>query len=341
MNYEILENYSKEKEPTKYEKSYAWRTAIGLQDVDALKPSPYLIETAKSNIEGDITLEEAQKLIHTYYNEKSDMTVETEEADKVSVRIATLLSEKSFVFSPIQYLSIHKKLFEGIYDHAGKIRDYNISKEEWVLNGDTVIYGSASNLNETLEYDLEKEKNFSYKGLNKEEIIKHLSRFVADLWQIHVFGEGNTRTTAVFLIKYLNKLGFDVTNDTFEKHSWYFRNALVRANYNNVSKGIYETIYYLELFFRNLLLGENNELSNREMNVSYQGVQEKLVSNELSENERNVLNVLKENGKLTLEEVRVKIGKSLRTVKSVIKSLTMKNLIERVGSKKSGYWKVL
>ena len=341
MKDEIFEEYRGEKEPTKYEKSYAWRTAIGLQEVDALKPSSYLIETAKSNIEGDITLEEARKLIHTYYNKKSDRVVETEEADKVSVRIATLLSEKSFVFSPIQYLSIHKKLFEGIYDHAGKIRDYNISKEEWVLNGDTVIYGSAINLNEILEYDLEKEKNFDYKGLNKDDVIKHLSRFVADLWQIHVFGEGNTRTTAVFLIKYLNKLGFDVTNDTFEKHSWYFRNALVRANYNNIAKGIHETTYFLELFFRNLLLGENNKLSNREMNVNYQEVQEKLIPNELSENERNVLSVIKENGKLTLEEVSVKVGKSLRTVKTVIKSLIEKKLIERVGSKKSGYWKVL
>ena len=210
-----------------------------------------------------------------------------------------------------------------------------------MLNGDTVIYGSAINLNETLEYDLEKEKSFNYKGLSMDDIIKHLSRFVADLWQIHAFGEGNTRTTAVFLIKYLNKLGFEVTNDTFEKHSWYFRNALVRANYNNISKGIHETTYYLELFFRNLLLGENNKLSNREMNVNCQEVQEKLVSNELSENEQNVLNVLKENGKLTLEQVSVKIGKSLRTVKSIIKSLIEKKMIERVGSKKSGYWKVL
>ena len=341
MDNKIFAKYSKEKEPTKYEKSYAWRTAIGLQKVDALKPSSYLIETAKSNIEGDITLEEVQQLIHAYYNEKSEQDVETEEADKVSVRIAILLSEKSFVFSPIQYLSIHKKLFEGIYNHAGKIRDYNISKEEWVLNGDTVIYASAINLNETLEYDLEKEKNFDYKGLSIDDIIKHLSRFVADLWQIHVFSEGNTRTTAVFLIKYLNKLGFNVTNDTFEKYSWYFRNALVRANYNNIAKGIHETTYYLELFFKNLLLGENNELSNREMNISYQKVQEKYAHNELSENEQNVLNLLKESGKLTLEEVSVKIGKSLRTIKSIIKSLIEKKTIERVGSKKSGYWKVL
>ena len=341
MSYEILESYSREKEPSKYEKSYAWRTAIGLQEVDALKPSSYLIETAKSNIEGDITFEDAQKLIHAYYNEKCDVAIETEEADKVAVRIATLLSDKSFTFSLIQYLSIHKNLFEGIYDHAGKIRDYNISKEEWVLNGDTVIYGSAINLNETLEYDLEKEKSFNYKGLSMDDIIKHLSRFVADLWQIHAFGEGNTRTTAVFLIKYLNKLGFDVTNDTFEKHSWYFRNALVRANYNNIAKGIHETTYYLELFFRNLLLKEDNKLSNREMNVTCKEVQEKLPLTELSENEQRVVNILKENGKITLEEVSLRIGKSLRTVKSIIKGLTIKNLIERVGSKKSGYWKVL
>ncbi len=341
MDYEIFEKYSKEREPTKYEKCYAWKTAIGLQEVDALKPSSYLIETAKSNIEGDITLEEAKKLIHTYYNKKSEREAKTEEADKVSVRIATLLSEKSFSFSPIQYLSIHKSLFEGIYSHAGKIRDYNISKEEWVLNGDTVIYGNAFDLSETLEYDLEKEKKFDYKDLSIDDMIKHLSRFASDLWQIHVFGEGNTRTTAVFLIKYLNKLGFDVTNDTFEKHSWYFRNALVRANYNNVSKGIYETTYYLELFFRNLLLNENNELSNRKMNISYKNIEEKDESIEINQNEKDILNILKENAKLTLEEVSVKIGKSLRTVKSIIKSLTIKKKIERVGSKKSGYWKVL
>lgn len=337
MKYEILENYSKEKEPTKYERSYVWRTAIGLQKVDSLKTSSYLIETANNNIDGNITFKEAEDLIHAYYNQKNDRIDETEEADKVSVRIATLLSEQSFSFSLAQYLTIHKKLFEGIYSHAGKIRDYNISKEEWVLNGDTVTYGSAFNLKETLEYDLEKEKNFNYIGLNMDEIIKHISRFVADLWQIHAFSEGNTRTTAVFLIKYLNTLGFDITNDTFEKNSWYFRNALVRANYNNIVKGVYETTYYLELFFRNLLLKENNKLSNRTMNISYE---EKTINCELSENEQNVLNILKENGKITLEEVSTKIGKSLRTVKMIVKNLIEKKKIERVGSKKSGYWNV-
>lgn len=337
MKYEILENYSKEKEPTKYERSYAWRTAIGLQKVDSLKTSSYLIETANNNIDGNITFKEAEDLIHTYYNQKNDRIDETEEADKVSVRIATLLSEQSFSFSLAQYLTIHKKLFEGIYSHAGKIRDYNISKEEWVLNGDTVTYGSAFNLKETLEYDLEKEKNFNYIGLNMDEIIKHISRFVADLWQIHAFSEGNTRTTAVFLIKYLNTLGFDITNDTFEKNSWYFRNALVRANYNNIVKGVYETTYYLELFFRNLLFKENNKLSNRTMNISYE---EKTINCELSENEQNVLNILKENGKITLEEVSTMLAKSLRTVKMIVKNLIEKKKIERVGSKKSGYWNV-
>ena len=165
-------------------------------------------------------------------------------------------------------ISIHRKLFTGIYDHAGKIRDYNISKKEWVLDGATVIYGSASELRATLEYDFSEEKKFSYKGLNMDEIIHHLAIFVSRLWQIHIFGEGNTRTTAVFFIKYLRTLGFYVTNDIFADNAWYFRNALVRANYNDVRKGVYETNEFLELFLRNLLLDEKNELHNRSMHIS-------------------------------------------------------------------------
>lgn len=164
-------------------------------------------------------------------------------------------------------MSIHKRLFSGIYDHAGKIRDYNISKKEWVLNGDTVLYGGASELRATLEYDFSVERNFSYKGLSMQETIAHIARFISRLWQIHVFGEGNTRTTAVFLIKYLRTLGFDVTNDTFAENAWYFRNALVRANYNDLKHGVHETTEFLELFLRNLLLGEHNELHNRYLHI--------------------------------------------------------------------------
>ena len=270
MNTDPFKEYIKQSEPNKRDKGYAWHTAIGLQAVDGLKPSKYLIDTAIKNIEGDISIDEAQELLNTYYEEnpKADTEDRTEEADKVAVRIAKLLSEKAFSFTPNEYISIHKKLFTGIYGHAGKLRDYNITKREWVLNGATVLYGSASELRATLDYDFSEEKKFSYKNLSMEEIVHHLAIFVSRLWQIHVFGEGNTRTTAVFFIKYLRTLGFDATNDIFAENAWYFRNALVRANYNDLKNGVHETTEYLELFLRNLLLDEKNELHNRSMHIS-------------------------------------------------------------------------
>ena len=271
MEKDPFKEYLKEEEPDKAGKSYAWSTAIGLQAVDGLKPSKYLIDTAIQNIEGKITMKEAQSLIDSYYGEKpvhfSDEE-RIEEADKVSSRIAGILSETAFSFSPNEYISIHRKLFRGIYKHAGKIRDYNITKKEWVLDGATVMYGSASELRETLEYDFSQERDFSYKGLSMDEIIHHLAVFVSRLWQIYIFGEGNTRTTAVFFIKYLGTLGFSVTNDIFAENAWYFRNALVRANYTNLQKGIHETTEYLEAFLRNLLLNEKNELHNRNLHIS-------------------------------------------------------------------------
>ena len=271
MEKDPFKEYLRESEPDKAYKGYAWSTAIGLQAVDGLKPSKYLIDTAIQNIEGKITMKEAQSLIDSYYEERpvhlSD-NERTEEADKVSSRIAEILSETAFSFSPNEYISIHRKLFWGIYKHAGKIRDYNITKKEWVLNGATVIYGSASELRATLEYDFSQEKDFSYKGLSMDEIIHHLAVFVSRLWQIHIFGEGNTRTTAVFFIKYLRTLGFSATNDIFAENAWYFRNALVRANYTNLQKGIHETTEYLEAFLRNLLLNEKNELHNRNLHIS-------------------------------------------------------------------------
>ncbi len=339
MTDEIFEEYSKEKEPAKYYKSYAWKTAIGLQKVDGLEPSEYLIQTAEQNINGDISFDDAHALISSYYKTSKTKAERTEEADKVSVRIAQILSENSFVFSPIEFTTIHKRLFEGIYSHAGKIRDYNITKDEWVLDGDTIMYGNAFNLRETLEYDFSVEKNFNYKGLSTKQIISHIARFISNLWQIHIFGEGNTRTTAVFLIKYLGKLGFNVTNDIFAEHSWYFRNALVRANYNNRAKGVFETTKYLELFLRNLLLGEDNILSNREMHVNYREVKEK--TEETANREDLIIEILREKPNITLQELADKIGKSLRTVKTSIKSLQENGKIERVGGKKDGSWKVL
>ena len=261
-----FDEYIRQSEPSKQQKGYIWQTAIGLQDVDGLKPSEYLIETAKKNIDGDITLEEANDLIRGYYESKTarlDVEDRTEEADKVSARIAQILSEDAFVFSPNQLISIHRRLFDGIYTFAGVIRDYNISKREWVLRGKSVVYAGYDTVKDTLNYDFDLEKSFDYSALSIDESIKHITGFIANMWQIHPFGEGNTRTTAVFAIKYLRSLGFNVTNTLFADNSWYFRNALVRANYADIQNGIYEDRSYLEKFFRNLILGEKNELKNR------------------------------------------------------------------------------
>lgn len=264
-----FEEYQKAADPSERERGYAWHTAIGLQAVDGLTPSDYLIRTAQKNIGGEITLDDAQKLVDSYYKQpRKKEENRTEEADKVSARIAVLLSEKGFTLSVAQYLSIHKRLFEGIYPHAGQIRDYNITKEEWVPDRDTVTYGGWMELRVTLEYDISQEKAFSYEGLTMDEVIRHLASFISRLWQIHVFGEGNTRTTAVFFIKYLQSMGFNVTNNIFAKNAWYFRNAMVRANYTNLQKGVHETTEYLELFLRNLLLGEDHPLQNRTLHIS-------------------------------------------------------------------------
>lgn len=267
-----LEEYIKQGEPDKAEKSEAWQTAIGLQAVDGLNTSDYLLDTAKEHIEGKITIDEAQKRIHSYYEQRCVRTEtenETKEADIVSARIAKLLGEKAFQFSPAEWLSIHRRLFEGVFSHAGQVRQYNITKKEWVLNGDTVIYADWNSIKETLDYDFSTEKQFSYEGLSVDAAVKHLAKFASDIWQIHPFSEGNTRATAVFMIKYMKTFGFSVNNDAFEKNSWYFRNALVRANYNNLQKGVHSTTKFLEMFFSNLLLDTHYELKNRYMHIDY------------------------------------------------------------------------
>lgn len=263
-----FESYIRGSEPDKKEKASAWKIAIGLQAVDGLQTSDYLKDTAIKHIEGDISIDEVKKLINGYYQSKTARTPkeeETEEADKVSANIAKILNEQSFTFSVTGFTSIHRRLFEGIFKFAGNIRDYDITKKEWVLRGDTVLYANSEDLVRALEYDLEQEKNFSYKGLSMDDIVAHIAQFISDIWQIHPFGEGNTRTTAVFTIKYLHSIGFDVNNDLFADNSWYFRNALVRANYRNVRKGIERDMSFLVLFFRNLMLDDNNELKNRTM----------------------------------------------------------------------------
>lgn len=187
---------------------------------------------------------------------------DSEEADRVSANIARLLSSKALNFTYFGYTQVHRQIFEGVFKFAGKLRDYEISKREWVLRGDTVSYGYAFELKQAIEYDLEQERQFNYGGLSRDEIISHIAHFVAYLWQIHAFPEGNTRTTAVFIIQYLRSLGFKVDNEMFKNHSWYFRNALVRYVYKNNEGVMYEP-KYLERFFRNLLFGEQWVLKNR------------------------------------------------------------------------------
>jgi fido (protein-threonine AMPylation protein) len=263
--------YVRESEPVYGQKAQMWQTAIGLQDVDGLKPSEYLIETAKRHIEGDINIEQAQSLIKSYYETKTariHTTRGNEEADKVSVNITKLLNSNALTFNTNGYLSIHRNLFSGVYKFAGQIRDYNISKKEWVLDGDSVNYMYYQDLRLALDYDIEQERNFSYAKLSTDKMVEHIAKFVSGLWQIHPFGEGNTRTTAVFTILYLRSIGFEVNNELFADHSWYFRNALVRANYKNAQKGIDYNYTFINMFFRNLLLGEKNELKNRNMLIN-------------------------------------------------------------------------
>ena len=363
-----FDSYILQSEPEQQENGKLWQTAIGLQQVDGLTPSKYLYETAKRNIDGEITIEEAKQLIDSYYETRQGRTREdddTEEADKVSVRIREILAEKTFSFTPDLLLSIHKRLFTGVFCRvkAGYFRDYNISKHEWVLDGESVFYANADMIRQTLDYDFSQEKAFDYSKLSREETIKHLTRFIANIWQIHPFGDalvpqgtnvnnfhsckrrgaayGNTRTTAVFTIKYLNSLGFEVNNEPFEKNSWYFRNALVRANYTNMNKGIYMNTEYLEKFFRNLLLRESNELKNRYCHIKYNekvAIKSQKSSDNVATKEKSsdiILNYLKKNDSINNSTAREITGLTAPAVRKIFKKLEAEGLIVGTGENKN------
>ena len=319
-----FDEYIRQDEPQKREKGYAWQTAIGLQAVDGLQPSDYLIATARKDIEGEITLDEAEQLIKSYYQSKGMRTpedVEKHEADIASTNIRRLLTEKTFAFTLVGLTSIHRRIFDGIFKFAGKIRDYNITKKEWVLRGDTVLYVSAPDIRKAIEYDLEQEREFDYSKVDRNGLVNHIAQFVSGLWQIHPFGEGNTRTVAVFTILYLRSMGFDVTNDLFASHSWYFRNALVRANYQNIQKGIMRNPEYLNRFFRNLLLGETNDLRNRYLLVN---APEKLVAEQIQSENRT-------STEQPTEQVTEQVQALLVALSD--EQLSLKALIEKVGLK--------
>ena len=266
-----FDEYIRQGEPSQRDAAYAWSTAIGLQAVDGLKTSEYLNDLARRNIEGEITIDEVGSLLDSYYESKTVREADDddkEEADKASKNIKKILSTVTLDFSTNGLINLHRRIFNGVFKHAGELRKYDITKKEWVLDGDTVRYLNWEDLRRAIDYDIEQERAYIFKGKTQDEIVSHLSRFVSGIWQIHAFREGNTRTTAVFTILYLRSLGFDVKNDLFARHSWYFRNALVRANYKNAVKGIDYSPVYLERFFRNLLLGEQWDLRNRFLHIN-------------------------------------------------------------------------
>ncbi|MQN14633.1 Fic family protein [Segatella copri] len=363
-----FDEYLRQGEPSQKESAENWKTAIGLQAVDGLQPSAYLIDVAKRNIEGEITLDETRKLIDSYYQSKTVRTPkdeDEEEADKVSANIAKILASKTFAFNTNGYVSLHRRIFEGVFKHAGEIRQYDISKKEWVLEGDSVNYLNWEDLRRALDWDIEQEKNFSYKGLTDDEKIEHIAKFISGIWQIHAFREGNTRTTAIFTIQYLRSLGYEVNNEIFAKHSWYFRNALVRANYRNIQKGIDYSPIYLVRFFRNLLLGESWVLKNRYLHIDPTDewkVQPRLATPQVphtphqkvdrkggqktekvgrkggQKTKDSILSLIASDPFVTTNEMSKRLEINRSAISKHIKKLKEDHIIERIGPDKGGKW---
>lgn len=363
-----FDEYLRQGEPSQKERAENWKTAIGLQAVDGLQPSAYLIDVAKRNIEGEISLNETRKLIDSYYQSKTVRTPkdeDEEEADKVSANIAKILASKTFAFNTNGYVSLHRRIFEGVFKHAGEIRQYDISKKEWVLEGDSVNYLNWEDLRRALDWDIEQEKNFSYKSLTDDEKIEHIAKFISGIWQIHAFREGNTRTTAIFTIQYLRSLGYEVNNEMFAKHSWYFRNALVRANYRNIQKGIDYSPIYLVRFFRNLLLGESWVLKNRYLHIDPTDewkVQPRLATPQVphtphqkvdrkggqktekvgrkggQKTKDSILSLIASDPFVTTNEMSKRLEINRSAISKHIKKLKEDHIIERIGPDKGGKW---
>ena len=368
MQQKDFEEYIRQVEPSAQESANAWKTAIGLQAVDGLKPSAYLLETAKQNIDGDITIDEVRELLDTYYRSKTIRTeqdYETEEADKVSANIKKILSSKTLAFNTNGLISVHRRIFEGVFKHAGEVRKFDITKKEWVLKGDTVRYLNCEDIRRAVDFDIQQEREFSYKGLTDDEKVKHICRFVSGLWQIHPFREGNTRTTAVFTIQYLRSIGYKVNNDMFADFSWYFRNALVRANYKNSALDVDYDYSFLEKFFQNLLMDAKHELKNRylvieapdswsaqndthEMENDTRSIKNdtQVLKNDThisdiptkAELDKWIVMQIRKNPKITTEKLALMSKRSVITIKRHIAKL---DNIRFVGSGFSGHWEAV
>ena len=356
---EDFDKYYEATEPGMRERAYAWATAIGLQDVDGLKPSKYLLATARRNIEGEISADEARRLVDEYYETKlgHDEPENAEEADKVSARMISIINTPGFRLSPEYYLGLHKKIFDGVFPHAGQIRDVELTKREWVLNGDTVEYELSCMIEKSLAYDFDNEKKFKYKGLSENAFVEHFASFISGIWQIHPFREGNTRTVALFAIKYLKSMRHDVTNDLFAEKSWYFRNALVRANYSNIKLNVDKTQLPLEEFFKVLIYGDEIELHNRFLRIGqeYGTAVAKAVSDlhrhdvginvginvviNFTQTEAVAIKAILRDPRLTAPKLGEILGMTSRQAERIIASLKKKAGLVREGSRKSGTWR--
>ena len=376
---EDFDKYYEAVEPDRRERAYAWATAIGLQDVDGLKPSKYLVSTAKRHIEGEISQDEARRLVDEYYETKEghDLPADVQEADKVSARIVAVINSPTFNFSVPYYLGLHRQIFDGVFKFAGEVRSVELTKREWVLNGDTVQYTPSCMIKDTLEYDFDRERKFKYTGLSEDAFIEHFTTFISGIWQIHPFREGNTRTVALFAIKYLRSLGYQASNDLFAAKSWYFRNALVRANYENVRLQIEKTQLPLEEFFKVLLFGYEIELKNRYLRVGCEyGSQhaeeikdlhrrnddtnvvtkssdvvikpsDVVINNvvkradviiKFTPIEEKAINILHRNPKISASQLGDQLGVVLRQAQRVMDSLKKKSGLKRRGARKNGEW---
>lgn len=319
--------------PDQQERRKNWQAAKGLQAVDGLQTSPYLETISGENIEGRLSAYEASELIDSYYEVEENLqeSRQYEEADKVASRINILLSETGFTLSLDELKAIHKRLFDGILPDAGQIRTRNFIKHEWVLDGDSVTYGNAYGLESSVQNLIRVESFYSYRNLDEEETVGHVARFVSRIWQAHPFSEGNTRTTAVFIIKYLRTMGYDVNSGLFEMHSRFFRDALVRANYRNVRKHIYEDKNPLYAFFDNLLLEAHHPLQSRHLHVR---AGEKELHDDYAD---RILALILKDASISRSEMAEALGVSVKTVERQLKKMPH---VHYEGPSKGGHWEV-
>ena len=370
-----LSEYLVAKEPGRRERAENWRVAIGLQKVDGLEVSPYLVETARRNIEGEISAEDARRIVRQYYEEKppgADPEAHGE-ADHTSTNINAILAEPAFRLSPEYYVGLHRRIFAGVFPFAGKLRTVNLTKKEWVLDGETVHYTPFTEIAASLDWDFRNEREYRYPAHDKAALVAHFAAFVSGLWQIHPFREGNTRTAAVFASKYLRELRFEnVSNEPFAEHAWFFRNALVRANYEDLAHGIERTTAPLEAFFRNILQILNIFLRNKYFLNSgsyccheflrksayrrHRAAELGLVAPigatkpdvtinvtiddtiQLTDIERKIAAILRKTATTTRAELSVESGLSSRQIQRILDSLKTKAGLRRVGSRKTGRW---